>query len=180
MQPYADRMSCTGLCFRLVLVVMSLVVASCVEFDAQERSYTFSQNLLAKDLPDNIRLVRLGAPEEQGGVVYRWGMGPESLVIFAIPWERTLKFELALSGPIENLGVEVAYNGEALKRVVFTAPEFGAPQRVEVVFEAEPGVNVISLQYSNYNNKDSNFLGDSRPLAVRISELTLTEYSKQP
>lgn len=91
-------------------------------------------------------------PEQGNGARFRWGKGPESILLFHSPEPEEVAFELEASSPIPGQRVEVLLNGRSAGEL--DLPTAGKPGSARLAMQAAAGTNVILLRYARWNHGD--------------------------
>jgi hypothetical protein len=91
-------------------------------------------------------------PEQADHSRFRWGKGPESILLFHAPVPEQVGFELEASSPIPGQRVEVLLNGNSAGTL--DLPTAGTSGSARLAMQAAAGTNVILLRYARWNHGD--------------------------
>ena len=120
-----------------------------------------------------VALENVSEPESSAVVRWRWGLGPETRLTFALDQdqevEAVLRFVsyLYLEYEIEVNGEQVAFADDVFPKGLFNE---------ELRFMGQEGINEIVIRYSDWNHKADQAPQDDdpRPLAVAFVRLKIT------
>jgi len=91
-------------------------------------------------------------PEQAAHSRFRWGKGPESILLFHAPEPEQVAFEMDASSPIPGQRVEVLLNGNSAGAL--DLPTAGKSRAARLAMQAVAGTNVILLRYARWNHGD--------------------------
>ncbi len=102
----------------------------------------------------------------------RWALGPQTNIDFKSDKAQALEVEMAFFNPIQGQSLEVMFNGAIVQNL--SQLHQGTEMNLKFFVNAIPGVNRLSINYSDWNGNQSNFApADPRPMAVLFSQLEL-------
>lgn len=139
-----------------------------VSFSPADEPYDFDIPVVQSEIDD---------PEQSGGSRFRWGKGPESILLFHTPEQEPLTLELDASSPIPAQRVEVLLNGRSAGTL--DLPAAGKSASARLAMQAAAGTNVILLRYARWNHGDHSDPAETfaqhetRSLAVAFTRLRL-------
>jgi len=116
-------------------------------------------------------------PEQGNGARYRWGKGPESILLFHTPEPEQMVLEMGAFSPIPGQRVEVLLNGITAGEL--NLPVAGQSGSARLSLQAAAGTNVILLRYARWNHGDHSdptetfAQHETRSLAVAFTRLRL-------
>lgn len=116
-------------------------------------------------------------PEQGNGARFRWGNGPESIILFHTPEPEQVVLEMEASSAIPAQRVEVLLNGHSAGSL--DLPAAGQSGSARLAMQAAAGTNVILLRYARWNHGDHNDPAEtfapqeSRSLAAAFTRLRL-------
>ncbi|MFP5220965.1 MAG: glycosyltransferase family 39 protein [Acidobacteriota bacterium] len=126
---------------------------------------------------------QIDAPEQSGDSRFRWGKGPESILLFATSSPEPVTLELDASSPIPAQRVEVLLNGSSAGAL--DLPHAGETGSLRLTLPCAAGSNVILLRYARWNHGDhadpaETFAPqESRTLAAAFTRLRLVAHNPQ-
>jgi len=122
-------------------------------------------------------------PEQGYGTRFRWGEGPESILLFHSPEPEQVVLEMDAFSPIPGQRVEVLLNGNSAGTL--DLPVAGQSGSARLSLQAAAGTNVILLRYARWNHGDHNDPAETfaqhetRSLAAAFTRLRLVAQPQQ-
>jgi len=121
----------------------------------------------------NLRETNLGKIEHNENNIWRWGMGPNSLLTFELDQARPLWLEFDFDNLLPGQNVVVAANGEIIANMSGLAA--GAQERHRLPIAGRPGKNSVIIASTSWNHGTATFAEtDVRPMSLFIRKLRLT------
>ena len=121
----------------------------------------------------NLRETNLGKIEHNQNNIWRWGMGPSSLLTFELDQARPLWLEFDFDNLIPGQNVVVAANGDIIATLSGLAA--GTQERHRLPLAGRPGKNTVIIASTIWNHGSITFAEtDIRPMSLFIRKLRLT------
>ncbi|MFP5259287.1 MAG: glycosyltransferase family 39 protein [Acidobacteriota bacterium] len=121
----------------------------------------------------NLRETNLGKIEHNQAQMWRWGMGPSSLLTFELEQAGPLWLEFDFDNLLPGQNVVVAANGEIIATLANLAA--GAQERHRLPIAGRPGKNTVIIASTVWNHGTVTFAEtDIRPMSLYIRKLRLT------
>jgi hypothetical protein len=150
---------------------------------AREARAAFAVDLLreAEALPPDFKVAGLCSLERQAdGRVWRWGVGPRTLVAFVLPLPRTVRLAFRVNNPVPGQVLTVTVNGAATEFPLPTAHRWlEADEAVGLTFPGQAGLNTIAVDYKAYNQHTMAF-APADPTGYAAAFTAFTIATEQP
>jgi len=120
----------------------------------------------------SVEPVNLGKIEHNEANIWRWGLGPQSQLVFDLPEAANVWLEFDFANVIPGQDVTVMVNGEIVK----VLPDLPADAResLRIPLAGRKGRNTVTIGYSDWNQGKTTFApSDIRPMALFIRKLRL-------
>ena len=128
-------------------------------------------NLIATNLPQTIALEGMSATEDS---TYRWALGPDTQIDFKSDKAQALEVVMDFFNPIDGQSITVTFNGSTIQDL--SQLHQGTQMSLKFFVNAIPGVNRLSIRYSDWNGNKTTFApSDDRPMALLFRQLELRE-----
>jgi hypothetical protein len=124
---------------------------------------------------------QIDSPEQSGDMRYRWGNGPESILLFYSDAPQALTLRMEADSPIPGQRVEILLNGNSTGSL--DLPRAHESASTDIIVQAVQGTNVLHLRYARWNRGDhqdptETFAPqETRALAVRFTRLGISAVS---
>lgn len=121
----------------------------------------------------NLRETNLGKIEHNQTNIWRWGLGPSSLLTFELDQATPLWLEFDFDNHLPGQNVVIAANGEIIATSSNLAA--GAQERHRLPIAGRPGKNTVIIATTIWNHGEVTFAEtDIRPMSLFIRKLRLT------
>ncbi|MFP5257922.1 MAG: hypothetical protein ACLGQH_02750 [Acidobacteriota bacterium] len=142
----------------------------------REARATFAVDLLRDDsaLPPDFQLAGLRGLERQDGLVWRWGIGPRTLLAFTLPLPRTVRLSFRVNNPVPGQVLTVTANDMVTVIPLPRVHRWLEPgDAFAVTFPGRVGLNAIAIDYKAYNQFTMAFApGDPTGYAAAFTAFT--------
>ena len=143
----------------------------------REARATFAVDLLdaASPLPPDFKVAGLLGPEQRDGRHWRWGVGPRTVVAFALPLPRTVHLTFRVNNPVPDQMLTITANGEAARLPLPQAhPWMQGEETFSLTFPGQAGLNSIAIDYKAFNQSGMAFApGDPTGYAAAFTAFAI-------
>ena len=130
-------------------------------------------NLLTSHLINSfISITGLSSIEETATEKWRWGLGPNTDIVFKLPESQLLNLSFTFTNPIQTQNVVIELNGET--KTAFKNLKKDAIVDNAIKLQALKGINHIVFKYKYWNGNQKTFApGDNRAMSVNFRKLII-------
>lgn len=138
----------------------------------------FDVDLLAAPdaVPRDFKTAGLLSVERGEGHVWRWGVGPRTVLAFVLYEPRVMRLALRLSNPVPGQTLTVTTNGQETSwQLPQAKPWMRDQDDFSTTFTGIVGLNTVLVDYRLYNQHGMAFAPDNQtPFAAAYTEIRLT------
>ena len=129
-------------------------------------------DLMSRDYPEGVRATGLSEITREEDTGWRFGLGPQTVLVFSAPDEGTIGLDFHLVSLIRGQGFTITVNDSEEKSHLKLDQD--AEMQATLSIPVQPGRNEVRFIYDDWNRKNqAYFPEDQRPLAVKFLSLTI-------